>query len=108
MRICPVTPKMVLQNFKFPVTPSPCFVRIRTYVVSKYNIDKWFVTKEEWPGETYPIFCLGNGYAISREWMENIYSMVKLGGFFWVDDVLLMGKLRTIAEKKFNETTKMR
>lgn len=69
--------------------------------------DKWFSTREEWPEDTYPTYCLGNDYAISMEYLKKIYSVRHLGGFFWVDDVFIMGKLREIVEKTYNKSTNM-
>lgn len=69
---------------------------------------KWFSTREEWPEDKYPLYCIGNDYAISREWLEKIYSVRTEGGFFWVDDVFIMGKLREIAETNYGKVTNRR
>ena len=59
---------------------------------------KWYITPEEYPGNTYPPYCYGNGYLMTRDLIPLLYNASLYTRNFWVDDVYFSGFLaRNIA-----------
>ncbi len=54
---------------------------------------KWFVTKEEYPGNLYPTWCQGFGYIVKPRLSKRLYEISEEVGFFWIDDVYVTGML---------------
>lgn len=54
---------------------------------------KWFITPEEYPGATYPPYCYGNAYLMTRDLIPLLYNAALYTRDFWVDDVYFTGFL---------------
>ncbi len=67
---------------------------------------KWLALMQEWPEDKYPDFCLGGTYAISMDWVKKLWSVRKLGKFYWIDDLFILGRLRKIVEKEYKTSVK--
>lgn len=52
---------------------------------------KWYITAEEFPGRTYPPYCYGAGYLMTRDMVPALYNMSFYTRSFWVDDVYFTG-----------------
>ncbi|XP_055333696.1 uncharacterized protein LOC129585140 [Paramacrobiotus metropolitanus] len=52
---------------------------------------KWYITYEEYPGETYPPFCYGNGYLFTKDLVRPVYDMAVRTPQLWVDDAYFTG-----------------
>lgn len=52
---------------------------------------KWFITREEWPEDTYPTLAHGPGYLVSHDIAEEIYQRYKRGDLkmFKLEDVAM-------------------
>lgn len=52
-----------------------------------------FKRNEEELTEEYPKFCLGLFFGVTTEWVRMLYGVKNfcMGGFFWIDDVLISG-----------------
>ncbi|EPB69639.1 N-acetyllactosaminide 3-alpha-galactosyltransferase [Ancylostoma ceylanicum] len=58
------------------------------------DADVWFVTREEYPYDSYPPFCLGMAYIATECAIANMLDAATQVKFFWIDDVFTTGILR--------------
>ncbi|KAH9504842.1 Beta-1,3-galactosyltransferase 1 [Bulinus truncatus] len=54
---------------------------------------KWFISKEEFPGEYFPAYCSGSAFLISSELAPRLFKAALATPFFWVDDFYVTGLL---------------
>ncbi|NWU70488.1 B3GT5 galactosyltransferase, partial [Pterocles burchelli] len=69
---------------------------------------KWYVSREEYPGNTYPPFCSGTGYVLSTDVASQIYSVSESVPFIKLEDVfigLCLDKLKIHPEELHSEQT---
>ncbi|XP_014793520.1 PREDICTED: beta-1,3-galactosyltransferase 5 [Calidris pugnax] len=69
---------------------------------------KWYVSREEYPGKTYPPFCSGTGYVLSTDVVSQIYNVSKSILFIKLEDVfigLCLDKLKIRPEELHSEQT---
>ncbi|XP_014736160.1 PREDICTED: beta-1,3-galactosyltransferase 5 isoform X2 [Sturnus vulgaris] len=69
---------------------------------------KWYVSKEEYPGSTYPPFCSGTGYVLSSDVASQIYNISESVPFIKLEDVfigLCLDKLKIQLEELHSEQT---
>ncbi|XP_053164897.1 beta-1,3-galactosyltransferase 5-like [Hemicordylus capensis] len=69
---------------------------------------KWFVSKEEYPGNYYPPFCSGTGYVFSTDVANEVYTVSKKVPFFKLEDVfigLCLAELKIKPEELHSEPT---
>ncbi|XP_042313766.1 beta-1,3-galactosyltransferase 5-like [Sceloporus undulatus] len=52
-------------------------------------ISKWYVSKEEYPGNTYPPFCSGTGYVFSTDVASRVYNISENVTFVKLEDVFI-------------------
>merc|ERR1712012_25364 len=52
---------------------------------------KWFVTREEWPGDTYPQYCAGWAYVTTPATVKQILKWSQKHPYFWIDDLHVTG-----------------
>nr|XP_048278890.1 beta-1,3-galactosyltransferase 5-like [Myodes glareolus] len=72
------------------------------------TISKWFVSKFEYPWDTYPPFCSGTGYVFSSDVASKVYSVSESVPFFRFEDVfvgLCLAKLKIRPEELHTEPT---
>ncbi|XP_044297984.1 beta-1,3-galactosyltransferase 5-like isoform X1 [Varanus komodoensis] len=50
---------------------------------------KWYVSKEEYPGNTYPPFCSGTGYVFSTDVATQVYNISESVPFIKLEDVFI-------------------
>lgn len=58
------------------------------------KISKWYVSKEEYPFEVYPKFCLGGMYAATVDLVRRLWNESQYSTPMRVDDVWITGLLR--------------
>lgn len=68
------------------------------------NNSIWYVSKEEYPKETYPDFCSGVAYLVRTEDALKILSISNRTNVLWMDDVFVTGILRETYNQIFNST----
>ncbi|NWI44367.1 B3GT5 galactosyltransferase, partial [Picathartes gymnocephalus] len=69
---------------------------------------KWYVSREEYPGKTYPPFCSGTGYVLSSDVASQIYNISESVPFIKLEDVfigLCLDKLKIRLEELHSEQT---
>ncbi|NWJ04777.1 B3GT5 galactosyltransferase, partial [Crypturellus undulatus] len=69
---------------------------------------KWYVSIEEYPGDTYPPFCSGTGYVLSTDVASKIYEISGSIRFIKLEDVfvgLCLDKLKIHLEELHSEQT---
>ncbi|NWT23568.1 B3GT5 galactosyltransferase, partial [Pheucticus melanocephalus] len=69
---------------------------------------KWYVSREEYPGATYPPFCSGTGYVLSSDVASQIYNISESVPFIKLEDVfigLCLDKLKIQLEELHSEQT---
>ncbi|CAN2391149.1 galactosyltransferase activity [Pristimantis euphronides] len=69
---------------------------------------KWYVSKREYVGETYPPFCSGTGYVLSTDVAQKIYNISMSIPFFKLEDVyvgMCLDRLKIPLQELHNETT---
>ncbi|CAL1529102.1 unnamed protein product [Lymnaea stagnalis] len=54
---------------------------------------KWYISKEEFPGEYFPAYCSGSAFLLSAELAPALYLASLDTPFFWVDDYYITGLL---------------
>ncbi|XP_036360214.1 beta-1,3-galactosyltransferase 5 [Octopus sinensis] len=54
---------------------------------------KWFVSRKEFPKDTYPSYCSGSAYVMSPDMAVRLFKKSLTIPFFWIDDVYVTGVL---------------
>ena len=62
--------------------------------------DKWYVSREEYPGDKYPPWCEGFAYITKPQVVRKLYDMSLQTRYYWIDDVYITG----ILAEKLNVT----
>lgn len=62
--------------------------------VKRLKANKWYVSKEEYPADTYPQFMSGWLYITTPKVTEKLEEMASREKYFWIDDVFVTGILR--------------
>ncbi|CAO2632516.1 Beta-1,3-galactosyltransferase 5 [Lemmus lemmus] len=72
------------------------------------TVSKWFVSKFEYPWDTYPPFCSGTGYVLSSDVASKVYNVSESVPFLKLEDVfvgLCLAKLKIRPEELHTEPT---
>ncbi|XP_030433389.1 beta-1,3-galactosyltransferase 5 isoform X1 [Gopherus evgoodei] len=83
------------------------FLKMNELPIRKIN-SKWYVSKDEYPGSTYPPFCSGTGYVFSTDVASQIYNISESVPFIKLEDVfigLCLAKLKINLEELHSEQT---
>ncbi|KAM6292979.1 beta-1,3-galactosyltransferase 5 [Porphyrio hochstetteri] len=83
------------------------FLKLHEYPIRRRG-SKWYVSKEEYPGKTYPPFCSGTGYVLSTDVASQIYNVSESIPFIKLEDVfigLCLDKLKIQLEELHSEQT---
>ena len=62
--------------------------------------DKWYVSRDEYPGDKYPPWCEGFAYIVKPHLVKKLYDMSLMTPYYWIDDVYVTG----ILAEKLNVT----
>ncbi|VVC31794.1 Glycosyl transferase, family 31 [Cinara cedri] len=62
----------------------------------KHN--KWYVTREEFDGDTYPPFLSGWLYVATSTSVTSLLRVIRQDNYFWIDDLYVTGILAKIAQ----------
>ncbi len=55
--------------------------------------DKWYVSREEYPDDTYPPWCEGFAYITKPTLTRKLYQASLRVKYYWIDDVYVTGIL---------------
>uniref|UniRef100_A0A8C5T0W5 Hexosyltransferase n=1 Tax=Malurus cyaneus samueli TaxID=2593467 RepID=A0A8C5T0W5_9PASS len=83
------------------------FLKLHEYPIRRRG-SKWYVSREEYPGKTYPPFCSGTGYVLSSDVASRIYNISESVSFIKLEDVfigLCLAKLKIGLEELHSEQT---
>ncbi|NXI94095.1 B3GT5 galactosyltransferase, partial [Psophia crepitans] len=83
------------------------FLKLHEYPIRERE-SKWYVSREEYPGKTYPPFCSGTGYVLSTDVASQIYNVSESVSFIKLEDVfigLCLAKLKIQPEELHSEQT---
>ncbi|KAJ7428104.1 Beta-1,3-galactosyltransferase 5 [Willisornis vidua] len=83
------------------------FLKLHEYPIRR-RWSKWYVSREEYPGKTYPPFCSGTGYVLSSDVASQIYNVSESVAFIKLEDVfigLCLEKLKIRLEELHSEQT---
>ncbi|CAM5079118.1 unnamed protein product [Eretmochelys imbricata] len=83
------------------------FLKMNDFPIRKIY-SKWYVSKDEYPGRTYPPFCSGTGYVFSTDVASQIYKISESVPFIKLEDVfigLCLAKLKINLEELHSEQT---
>lgn len=83
------------------------FLKLQEYPIRDRG-SKWYVSREEYPGTTYPPFCSGTGYVLSTDIASQIYEVSESISFIKLEDVfigLCLDKLKIRLEELHSEQT---
>ena len=58
-----------------------------------YRKGKWKVSKQEYPGDQFPIYCSGLAYLMSTNVASKLYQASDKVQFLWIEDVFITGIL---------------
>ncbi|XP_059615547.1 beta-1,3-galactosyltransferase 5-like [Phlebotomus argentipes] len=65
---------------------------------------KWYVSPEEYPNATYPVYCPGCGVLLTTDVAQKLHKAAETTPFFWVDDVYVLGTLREKIKTRITAT----
>ncbi|CAO2632519.1 Beta-1,3-galactosyltransferase 5 [Lemmus lemmus] len=74
----------------------------------RHNLNKWFVSKFEYPWDRYPPFCSGTGYILSSDVASKVYNVSESVPFLKLEDVfvgLCLAKLKIRPEELHTKQT---
>jgi len=83
------------------------FLKLHEYPIRSRG-SKWYVSRGEYPGKTYPPFCSGTGYVLSTDVVSQIYNVSETVPFIKLEDVfigLCLAKLKIRLEELHSEQT---
>ncbi|XP_061483604.1 beta-1,3-galactosyltransferase 5 [Rhineura floridana] len=83
------------------------FLKVNERPIRKLT-SKWYVSEEEYPGDTYPPFCSGTGYVFSIDIASKVYTVSKDVLYIKLEDVfmgLCLAKLNIKLEELHSEQT---
>ncbi|XP_063201409.1 beta-1,3-galactosyltransferase 5 isoform X2 [Chroicocephalus ridibundus] len=83
------------------------FLKLHEYPIRERE-SKWYVSREEYPGKTYPPFCSGTGYVLSTDVASQIYNVSESVSFIKLEDVfigLCLAKLKIRLEELHSKQT---
>lgn len=83
------------------------FLKLHEFPI-RTRMSKWYVSREEYPGTTYPPFCSGTGYVLSSDVASQIYNISESVPFIKLEDVfigLCLAKLKIQPEELHSEQT---
>ncbi|XP_050188826.1 beta-1,3-galactosyltransferase 5 [Myiozetetes cayanensis] len=83
------------------------FLKLHEYPIRRRG-SKWFVSREEYPGKTYPPFCSGTGYVLSSDVASQIYNVSESVPFIKLEDVFVgmcLARLKIRLEELHSEQT---
>lgn len=83
------------------------FLKLHEYPIRTRG-SKWYVSRKEYPGTTYPPFCSGTGYVLSSDVASRIYNISESVPFIKLEDVfigLCLAKLKVRLEELHSEQT---
>ncbi|KAK6733086.1 hypothetical protein RB195_017072 [Necator americanus] len=75
------------------------------------NRSKWYVTYDEYPGESYPEYCFGVAYVLHRTAVLPMLSVLPQMKYFWIDDVFVTGfmaRAATVSLIEINQYTELK
>ncbi|GAB0090257.1 Hexosyltransferase [Sergentomyia squamirostris] len=58
---------------------------------------KWYVSRDEYPNDQYPVYCSGCGVLLSIDTAQKLHKAAERTPFLWVDDVYVLGLVRMTA-----------
>ncbi|XP_020645015.2 beta-1,3-galactosyltransferase 5 [Pogona vitticeps] len=64
------------------------FLKLNEHPI-RHILSKWRVSKEEYPGNTYPPFCSGTGYVFSTDVASQVYNISENVQFLKLEDVFI-------------------
>ena len=64
--------------------------------VPREKENKWYVTQEEFSGDTYEPYCSGSAYLLSGDLIQPLLWASLREPFFWVDDYFFTGALAKV------------
>lgn len=70
-----------------------------TYVF-RVQPNKWYVTREEYPNDTYPPYCLGRAVVLTTDVAAAMFRASFHVRYFWIDDVYVTGILARVVGVK--------
>lgn len=83
------------------------YVKLNEFPIRK-KLNKWFVSKYEYPWDKYPPFCSGTGYVFSSDVASQVYNVSESVPFIKLEDVfvgLCLAKLRIRPEELHSQQT---
>ncbi|XP_074955822.1 beta-1,3-galactosyltransferase 5 [Phalacrocorax aristotelis] len=83
------------------------FLKLHEFPIRRRG-SKWYVSREEYPKDTYPPFCSGTGYVLSTDIASQIYNVSESVLFIKLEDVfigLCLEKLKVQLEELHSEQT---
>ena len=81
----------------------PCYQDLPVVCVNKLKIrdtperssrSKWYVSEEEFPGNTWPTYCRGGLYLMSNKLASEIFEKSRTTAYLSMDDVWITGFMR--------------
>ncbi|XP_055700689.1 beta-1,3-galactosyltransferase 5-like isoform X2 [Phlebotomus papatasi] len=70
-----------------------CVINGGQPVVREKNT-KWYVSPEEFPNDTYPVYCSGCGVLLTTDVARKLHKAAESTPYLFVDDVYVLGILR--------------
>ena len=62
-------------------------------VVLRDKGNKWYVTRDEYPNDTYPTYCGGLAFLLTTDVADALFEASLDTPFFWIDDIYVTGIL---------------
>ncbi|XP_062892851.1 beta-1,3-galactosyltransferase 5-like isoform X2 [Mobula hypostoma] len=60
---------------------------VRSAAPIREKTSRWYISKEEYPGETYPPYCTGTGYVLSTDLACRVWNISGTAPVFRLEDV---------------------
>ena len=94
----------LFQPAVFPnIATEPCYKDLPVVCISKLKIrdvperkssSEWYVSRDEFPGETWPTYCRGGLYLMSNKLASDIFEKSRTTTYLSTDDVWITGFMR--------------
>ena len=75
--------------------------------VSRNNVDKWSLTKEEYERDWFGSYCSGSAFVLTNDLVVNMFNISFYIPFFWIDDYYISGLLPRAVGAKYDQISSL-
>ena len=76
---------------------------VRDLGFNKTRINKWILTRDEYPENCFPTYCAGSGYAMNQQIASKLYQVALKTRMLTIEDVYITGILPALSGVRYRK-----